>query len=121
MYHLCCKRQVSRKQKTVQCGCESSKEVCNLEVSQPAGEVEDVSQVGFGISITAGGFGQTELLGDGVKLERTQGKHFASLQQLLTYSTQTDTHNSHTLRKISSQQFTGFLEASLLTFHSCCF
>lgn len=63
--------------------------MCHLEVSQPAGEVENVSQVSFGVSIAAGGFGQTELLGDGVKLQRTERKHLASLQQLLTCRTQT--------------------------------
>lgn len=40
-------------------GFELNKEMCDLEVSQPAGEVEDVSQVGPGVSVTAGWFGQT--------------------------------------------------------------
>lgn len=62
----------------------------NLEVSQPAGEVEDVSQVCFGISVAAGWFGHPQLLGDGEELQRTERKHLAGLQQLLTYSTQTD-------------------------------
>lgn len=60
-----------------------------LEVAQPAGEVQDVSQVRSGVSAEAGGRGQAELLGDGVKLERTQGKHLSCLQQLLPCSTET--------------------------------
>lgn len=64
--------------------------VCNLEVSQPAGEVQDVSQICFGVSVAARGFGHAELLGDGVELQRTERKDLAGLQQMLTYSTQTD-------------------------------
>lgn len=62
-------------------------DVRDLEVSQPAGEVQDVSQVGFGVSVAAGRLGQTELLGDGVKLQRSEGEHLAGLQQHLAYNT----------------------------------
>lgn len=57
----------------------------DLEVSQPAGKVENVSQIGPGISVTARRFGQTKLLGDGKKLQGTEGKHLTGLQQLLTW------------------------------------
>lgn len=55
----------------------------DLEVAQPAGEIQNVSQVGPGVTVTAGGFGQAKLLGDGKKLQRTKWKHLTGLQQLL--------------------------------------
>lgn len=62
----------------------------HLEVAQPAGEVQDVSQVCFGVSGRAGGRGPSELLGDGVQLQRTKSKDLALLKQLLACRTSTD-------------------------------
>lgn len=42
--------------------------MCDLQVPQSAHEVQDVAQVRFSISVTAGGLSKTQLLGDGVKL-----------------------------------------------------
>lgn len=84
--HLCCSQESQEKRWWIW---DQNKEVCNLQVSQPAGEVEDVPKVGFGVSIAAGRFGKTELLGDGVKLQRAKGKDLACLQQLFTYNTHT--------------------------------
>lgn len=42
--------------------------MCDLQVSQPAHEVENVPQVRLGIPVTACWLSKTELLGDGVKL-----------------------------------------------------
>lgn len=44
----------------------------DLEVAQPAREVQNVSQVRSGITVTASGFGQAKLLGDGKKLQGTK-------------------------------------------------
>lgn len=44
----------------------------DLEVAQPAGEVQNVSQVGPGVAVTESGLGQAELLGDGKKLQGTE-------------------------------------------------
>lgn len=56
----------------------------NLEVLEAAGEVQDVSEVGFGISVGTGWLGEFQLLCDGVQLERPEKKHLAYSQQLLT-------------------------------------
>lgn len=44
----------------------------DLEVAQPAGEVQNVSQVGSGVTVTASGLGQAKLLGDGKELKGTE-------------------------------------------------
>lgn len=62
----------------------------DLEVAQPAGEIQNVSQVGSGVSVTASGFGQAELLRDGEKLQRTKWKDLAGLQQLLACNRHTE-------------------------------
>lgn len=71
----------------------------DLEVAQPAGEVQNVSQVGSGITITASGLGQAKLLGDGKELQGTEWKHLTGLQQLLAC-------NRHTkkIKKIKSRR-----------------
>ena len=93
--------------------------MCDLEVPQPAREVQDVSQVGFGVSIAAGRFGQTQLLSDGVELQRMERKHLASLQQLLTYrNTHKQAEVSHSLCKTSSEQLT-FLKGGQVFFIRC--
>ncbi len=56
----------------------------NLEVLEVAGEVQYVSEVGFGISVGTGWLGEFQLLCDGVQLERPEEKHLAYSQQLLT-------------------------------------
>lgn len=65
----------------------------DLEVAQPAGEVQNVSQVGPGVAVTASGLGQAKLLGDGKKLQGTEWKHLTSLQQLLACDTQRKSKN----------------------------
>lgn len=57
----------------------------NLEVLETAGEVQDVSKVGFGISVGTGWLGEFQLLWDGVQLERPEEKHLTYSQQLLTW------------------------------------
>lgn len=59
----------------------------DLEVAQPAGEVQDVTQVSLGVAVVARGLGQTQLLGDGVQLQGAQREHLAGSQQLFTYQT----------------------------------
>lgn len=56
----------------------------NLEVLEAAGEVQDVSEVGFGISVGTGWLGEFQLLCDSVQLERPEKKHLTYSQQLLT-------------------------------------
>lgn len=49
----------------------------NLEVLEVTGEVQYVSEVGFGISVGTGWLGEFQLLCDGVQLERSEEKHLA--------------------------------------------
>lgn len=62
----------------------------DLEVAQPAGEIQNVSQVGSSVAVTASGFGQAKLLGDGKKLQGTKWKHLTGLQQLLACNRHTE-------------------------------
>lgn len=55
----------------------------DLQVSQPAHEVQNVAQVGLGISVAAGRLGEAQLLGDGVELQRTDRENVPILEQLL--------------------------------------
>lgn len=64
----------------------------DLEVLEAAGEVQDVSEVGFGISVGTGGLGEFQLLRDGVQLERSEQKHLACSQQLLTWEKRQNHH-----------------------------
>lgn len=64
----------------------------DLEVLEAAGEVQDVPEVGLGISVGTGGLGEFQLLRDGVQLEGSEKKHLASGQQLLTWE---NTHKQH--------------------------
>lgn len=94
----------------------------DLEVAQPAGEIQNVSQVGSGVTVTASGFGQAKLLGDGKKLQGTKWKHLAGLQQLLacnrhTQKSQVQKINTNQMNKMDTQTyFILFSEPSLLLF-----
>lgn len=50
----------------------------DLEIFESAGEVQYVAKIRLGISIGAGGFGQLQLLGDGIELQRPQEENFTS-------------------------------------------
>lgn len=64
----------------------------DLEVLEAAGEVQDVPEIGLGVSVGTGGLGEFQLLRDGVQLEGSEKKHLARCQQLLTWEKR---HNHH--------------------------